>query len=142
MASEEVAMPIRLLMRQYFSTNYLWTAIHLTRLVGVLEGVEGERPRFDMAHRSYAASSVIASATFLEAAVSELFQDAHDGHGLRDDGYLAPLSPEAVAAMAKVWRATKSGRYLDPLEKWQWLLDCCGDEPLDLGVVPVQDAAL
>jgi hypothetical protein len=30
----------------------------------------------DLAHRSYAASPVIALATFLEAAVSELFQDA------------------------------------------------------------------
>ena len=85
---------------------------------------------------------MIASATFLEAAVSELFQDAQDGHGLRDDGYLAPLSPEPVAAMAKVWRATKSGRYLDPLEKWQWLLECCGHDRLDGGALPAQDAAL
>ena len=95
-----------------------------------------------MAHRSLAASSVIASATFLEAAVSELFQDSHDRHGLREDGYLAPLKPETVATMAKLWSATKSGRYLDPLEKWQWLLDCCGYDPLDRGAPRAQDAAL
>jgi hypothetical protein len=129
-------------MRQYFSTNYLWTALHLTRLVGELEAVEGVRPRFDMAHRSLAATSVIASATFLEAAVSELFQDAQDGHGVGGDGYLAPLTPEAVAAMARVWRVTKAGRYSDPLEKWQSLLDCCGHDPLDRGAAPAQDAAL
>jgi hypothetical protein len=142
-ASEvDLAMGIRLSMRHYFSTNFLWSALHTSRLVGELETAEGECPRFDMAHRSLASSSVIASATFLDAAVSELFQDAHDGHGLRDDGYLAPLSPQVVATMATVWRATKSGRYLDPLEKWQWLLECCGHERLDQGIAPVQDAAL
>lgn len=129
-------------MRHYFSTNFLWTALRMSRLVGELERADGRRPRFDMAHRSYAASSVIASATFLEAAVSELFQDAHDGHGLRDDGYLASLSAEAVATMAKVWRTTDSGKGLEPLDKWQRLLECCGHERLDLGASPAQDAAL
>lgn len=142
-ASEaNVATGIRLSMRHYFSTNFLWTALHMRRLVGELEATEGERPRFDMAHRSLAASSVIASATFLDAAASELLQDAHDGHGLRNDGYLAQLRPDAVAAMATVWRATKSGRYLDPLEKWQWMLECCGRDRLDRGRAPAQDAAL
>lgn len=104
----------RLSMRKYFSTNFLWTALHMSRLVGELETAEGTVPRFDMAHRSYAVSSVIASATFLEAAVSELFQDAYDGYGLRGDGYLAPLSPDAVATMAKIWRATNGRGSLPP----------------------------
>ena len=95
-------------MRNYFSTNFLWTALHMSRIVGDLETAEGSVPRFDMAHRSYAASSVIASATFLEAAVSELFQDAQDGHGVRDDGYLAPLREDAVATMATVWTRARS----------------------------------
>jgi hypothetical protein len=95
-----------------------------------------------MAHRSYAASSVIASATFLEAAVSELFQDAHDGDGLRDDGYLAALDAEAIATMGKVWRATNGGRYLDALDKWQWLLECCGLDRLDRGARPAHEAVL
>ena len=142
MPSQESVGHVRLLMRNYFSTNFLWTALDLSRLVGELETAEGRRPRFDMAHRCYAASSVIASGTFLEAAVSELFQDARDGHGLTDDGYLEPLSPEAVAAMAKVWGATKSGRSLDPLEKWQWLLECCGRDQLDRSAAQAQDAAL
>jgi hypothetical protein len=142
-ASEvDVATSIRLSMRGYFSTNFLWTALHTSRLVGELEAAEAERPRFDMAHRSLAASSVIASGTFLDVAVSELFQDAQDGHGIGDDGYLAPLSSEAVAAMAVVWRATKSGRYLDSSEKWQWLLECCGHDRVDRGAAPAQDAAL
>ena len=45
-------MGIRLSMRNYFSTNFLWTAIHTSRLVGELEAAKGDRPRFDMAHRS------------------------------------------------------------------------------------------
>lgn len=138
----DAAMPLRLSMRNYFSTNFLWTALHTSRLVAELEAAEGQRPRFDMAHRSLAAASVIASGAFVEATPSELFQDAHDGHGVRDDGYLAPLSSEAVAAMAMVWRATNSGRTVDPVEKWQWLLESCGRARLDRGAPPVQDAAL
>ncbi|RKQ86065.1 hypothetical protein C8N24_4074 [Solirubrobacter pauli] len=129
-------------MRNYFSTNFLWTAMHTSRLVGEFEAAEGERPRFEMAHRSLAAASVIASGAFLEAAASELFQDAHDGHGLREDGYLSPLSPPTVASMAMVWRATKNGRNTDPVEKWQWMLECAGLPPLDRGAQPFQDAAL
>ncbi len=142
-ASEvSVAASIELAMRNYFSTNFLWTALHTSRLVGALEVSEGDRPRFDMAHRSLAAASVIASASFFEAAVSELFQDAHDRHGVRDDGYLASVDSASIATMAKVWRATNAGRNLDPLEKWQWLLECCAHPRLDRGAQRAQDAAL
>lgn len=136
------AMGIRLSMRGYFSTNFLWTALHMSRLVGELEAADGSRPRFDMAHRSLAAMSIVASASFLDATTSELFQDAHDGHGLTDDGYLAPIGPEAVATMATIWRETKSGRQLDPIEKWQRLLECCGQPRLERGSQPVQAAVL
>jgi hypothetical protein len=129
-------------MRNYFSTNFLWTALHTSRLAAELEAAEGDIPRFDMAHRSYVVSSVIASATFLEAASNELFQDAHDGHGLTGDGYLAPLKSGAVAQMAEVWWGTDSGSKLRPLEKWQLLLICCGKARLDRGAQPYQDAAL
>ena len=138
----DVAMPIRPSMRNYFSTNFLWTALHTSRLVAELEEADGERPRFDMAHRSLAAASVIASGAFLEATPSELFQDAHDGHGVRDDGYLAPLRSDTVAALAMVWRATNCGRSADPVEKWQWLLECCGRARLERGRPPMQDTAL
>lgn len=140
--SVEAVGQLRLAMRSYFSTNFLWTALHLDRLVGELEGADGRRPRFDMAHRSYAVSSVIASAAFLEAVASELFQDAIDGHGLTDTGYLASLAPDAVTAMATLWRETAGGRDLEPVEKWQRLLECSGPARLDAGAPPVQDAAL
>ena len=134
--------PVRWSMRHYFSTNFLWTALHTSRLVGELETAIGDQPRFDMAHRSYAAASVIASATFLEAAISEVFQDACDGHGLRDDGYLAPVAPDVVTMMALVWRATDAGRSLKPVEKWQCLLECVGRPRLDAGAAPAQDVLL
>jgi hypothetical protein len=141
-ASQESVGAIRVFMRSYFSTNFLWTAMHMNRLVSELETAEGDQPRFDMAHRSYVTSSVIASASFLEATVSELFQDAHDGHGLRDDGYLSQLGPEAVKTMAQIWRATNNGRRLDPVEKWQWLLECCGQDRLSRDEAPARDAYL
>lgn len=141
-AAVRSAGSVRLSMRDYFSTNFLWSALRTSRLVGELETAKGNQPRFDMAHRSYAASSVIASATFLEAAISELFQDASDGHGLRDDGYLAPLASDVVARMAIIWRATEQGRSLKPAEKWQWLLECAGYARLDPGTAPARDALL
>jgi hypothetical protein len=44
--------------------------------------------------------------------------------------------------MARIWRATRDGRILDPIEKWQWLLECAGEDPLDRGAAPAQDAIL
>lgn len=132
----------RVLMRNYFSTNFLWTALHLSRLVDELESAAGRRPRFDMAHRSYAASSIIASTTFLEAAISELFQDAVDGHGINADGYLAPLSRDAIGNLADTWRQTDYGREIKTVEKWQRFLECCGRDRLAAGAAPVQDATL
>jgi hypothetical protein len=44
--------------------------------------------------------------------------------------------------MGKFWRATNGGRYLDALDKWQWLLECCGLDRLDRGGRPAQEAVL
>lgn len=95
----------------------------MSRLVAEPETANGRRPRFDMAHRSYAASSVIASAGFLEAAVSELFQDAMDGQAVRSGERPRP---------AGTWIRSTSG----------WLLECAGHDRLDRGAAPAQDAAV
>lgn len=63
--------------------------------------------------------------------------------GLKDEGYLAPLKPDAVKAMAAIWSGTNEGTSINnPLEKWQLMLIVSGHEPLDRGAAPYQDAEL
>ena len=45
-------------------------------------------------------AAVLATVTFTEAMVNELFTDAHEGEGLTGDGYLAPLDARTVDLMA------------------------------------------
>jgi hypothetical protein len=85
--------------------------------------------------------AILASATFLEAMVNELFTDAYDEHGLTGDGYLAPLDRRVVQLMAAWWTETDEG--MDrPLAKYQLLLAFAGKSRLDSGSEPIQSAAL
>jgi hypothetical protein len=141
-SAEQGASGARASMRSYFSTQHLWSAKRFAATATEAENVEGVRPRFDLAHRSFAVSSLIASAAFMEAAVSEIFQDAADDHGLTDGGYLSQLKPDSVSKMADLWREMGRGslRRKDPIEKAQRLLECCGEIRLDSGRSPVQHA--
>jgi hypothetical protein len=131
------------LVRSYFSTRFLWAAFHASDQAGAIEAAHGGGElRFDIEHNGFVLSSIISSAAFLEAAVNEFFQDAHDEHGLKPDGYLAPLPGSATRAMAAVWRGTVNGRRLKTLEKWQLLLILADREPLETGRAPFQDAKL
>lgn len=132
----------RVSMRNYFSTHLLWTANHMAASARAIEAGAGDKPCFDIEHRAYVLSSIIAIAAFLEAAVNELYQDAADGHGVTADGYLAPLAPPTIAALAAAWRGTDRGVKLNVLEKWQLLLALSGKPPLDAGAQPYQDARL
>jgi hypothetical protein len=129
-------------MRTYLSSNLAWTALHSTALARQIEDTHEGEPRFDIEHRSYVLAALIAAAGFLEAAVNELYKDASEGHGLTDDGYLAPLSGQAVGAMAALWDGTDEGFKLKALEKWQFLLVFAGRSRLDQGASPYQDASL
>lgn len=60
--------------------------------------------------------------------INELFQDAADGHGLRDDGYLAPLNRETILNMASYWQETEGRRYV--LTKYNRLLEFTGEETI------------
>jgi hypothetical protein len=107
---EETAMPLRVVMRKYFSSYFLYAARRLSADADAIEaGHEGES-RFDIAHRAYVLSSIQAAAGFLEAMVNELYQDAVDEHGTNGDGYIAPLSVETRRTMVELWRATDEGR--------------------------------
>jgi hypothetical protein len=83
----------------------------------------------------------MSAAAFLEAMVSELFQDAADDHGVAGDGYIAPLSPRSRELMREWWIASGEG-FERPLDKLQLLLAFAEKEKLDKGAQPFQDAAL
>jgi hypothetical protein len=130
--------------RGYFSTRFLWTAIHLAASAGA---IEHERPpeldaHFDIEHHGLVIAAVTAAAAFQEAMVTELFADANDGHGFVGDGYLAPLRPKTRHEMAQLWRETNGGERLQALSKYQLLLAFAGHDPLDRGTQPYQDAQL
>jgi hypothetical protein len=84
----------RILLRHYFSTHLLWTAFHATQKAKEIEDAHTGESTFDIEHSSYVLSVIVSAAGFLEAAINEFFQDAHDEHNLSGagDGYLAPLS--------------------------------------------------
>jgi hypothetical protein len=109
-------------MRHYFSTQLLWMAFHASARAGEIEDAHSGEPTYDVEHHAYVLSAVVSAAAFLEAAVNELFQDAYDRHGLKDDGYIAPLAPDAVEAMAALWTGSNKASSLNALEKWQLLL--------------------
>jgi len=140
--SREVVFAPSIAIRPYFSTYWLFAARCLSGLAGEIEASHEGRSRFDAKHRSYVLASVQASASFLEAMVNELYQDAADGHGVAGDGYLAPLPENTRAQMAEVWAGTDEGRRLDTLTKYQLLLTLAERERLDRGAQPFQDAAL
>jgi len=132
----------RALIRSYFSTRLLWAAFRATDDAAAIETTDaGHEPTFDVTHNGFVLSAIVLSGAFLEAAVNEFFQDAHDEH-LPPDGYLAPLPRRAIRGMAAVWRGTKDGRRLSTIEKWQLMLVLAEKEPLEDGRAPYQYAAL
>lgn len=141
-AKAEGVPPARVVLRDYLSSHFLWTAEHTSALAAAIEDAHVGEPRFDPEHRAYVLSSIIASASFAEASINEIYQDAHDGHGLVGDGYLAPLEPRTIEALKATWLGTSEGRSLGSLERWQLLLIHAGAQPLDRGGPPYQDAQL
>ena len=129
-------------MRSYFSTNLLWTGLHFAARAGQIESLHTGGSRFDIEHRGYVLGAILSAANFLEAMINELYQDAHDGHGVTGDGYLAPLSAETQLMLAQLWAGTDDGSKLRPLQKYELVLTAAKQAPLDRGAQPSQDAQL
>lgn len=110
--------PPRITMRNYFSTYLLWAARDSASKAAAIEDAHTGDSRFDVEHRAYVLGSVISAASFLEAMVNELFQDAHDSHGISGDGFERALA------------------------KYQLLLLFAEESELDKGAEPYQSAAL
>jgi hypothetical protein len=128
-------------MRSYLSTHWLWAARHFVRETESIERAGNRTPAFDLRHRALVLAAITGSVSFLEATVNELFEDAVDGHGVRGDGYLAPLAPGVVVLMASHWVGLAHGRAMSVLDKYELLARCAGVPALDLGARPAQDVA-
>jgi hypothetical protein len=133
--------PVRLVMRNYFSTYLLWGSREFARTAAAIEAKHTGKSRFDIEHRAYVLSALANAAAFLEAMVNELFQDAADGYGITGDGYIAPLTGRTRERMREWWIASGEG-YERVLDKFQLLLAFAEREELDRGGRPFQDASL
>lgn len=112
-------LPVRVLMRSYFSTYMLWAARDFGSKAAAIETAHNGESRFELEHRAYVLGAVTSAAAFLEAMINELFQDAYENHGIKDDGYIAPLSQRTHQLMAGWWAA--SGEGFEPvLEKYRY----------------------
>lgn len=126
--------------RAYFSTYHLWAADHFSRLAGEIEDSHEGRSKFNLEHRVYVMNSILSAVAFLEAAINELYQDAHDKHLV----YLEHLDQSVLSILSDFWDMTEEDdkSFLSILDKYQMALRFAGKEPFQKGENPYQDAAL
>jgi len=127
-------------MRAYFSTYHLWAAEHFSKLAGEIEDSHKGKSKFNLEHRAYVMNSILSSVAFLEAAINELFQDAHDNH----ESYIKNLDKQLLTKMAAVWQVTEhdNKKKFGTLEKYQIALEFAGIEKFKPGENPLQDVQL
>ena len=137
---EDIALPLTISMRAYFSSYHLWAARAFSVEAGKIEASLSEAPRFDIAHRAYVNNSILAAVSFAEAAINEVYQDAADDH----NAYIEKLSKEAVSTLADYWNMTeiKNKSHISTLDKYQLALRFSGAEPFGIDCPPYQDANL
>ncbi|MEM7009613.1 MAG: hypothetical protein AAF462_10805 [Thermodesulfobacteriota bacterium] len=126
--------------RSYFSTHHLWAAEHFSKLAGDIEDNHDGRPVFNLEHRVYVINSIFSTTAFLEAAINEIFQDAHDGH----HGYLENLDKPLLDKLAAIWEVTEQNNKnpFSVLEKYQIALNFAAKDEFDKGQDPYQSANL
>lgn len=134
--------PLRIGIRSYMSGGMLRTA---QRFANLAQTIEDEHPGDWQSlhveeHRDYVTSSVLNSALFLEAMINELFTDALEDHGAKNDGYIAPLAEKTRTLMKGWWE--ESGDMGKTLSKYQILLLFAEQPKLNRGESPYQAASL
>lgn len=127
MATEhDIALPVSVSMRTYFSTYHRWAAERFARNVENIEDTEQQSPRFDIEHRAYAIASILSSVAFIEAAINELLKDAADQH----TSYLSSVSEDIRSAWAELWIHADKKR-IPTLTKYQEALTRANAELFD-----------
>jgi len=99
--------------RHYMAAQHLWSARHQARQCAEIESSRyGDVPVFDVQHRAYSMGAVLASVTFLEALVNEVFRDAADTTEGNTNTRVEPLGKSAIALMGEFWDASEQGGLL------------------------------
>jgi hypothetical protein len=132
---KDTALPIKVVMRVYFSSYHLWAAEHFSKLAASRETAPGQVPRFDIEHRAFVTNCILSCVAFLEAAINELFQDAADGHM----SYVGSLPPEAIKSLAGAW--AQGVDRLGLLQKYQMACHLARLDHVDAGTEPFQSAS-
>ena len=83
-------------------------------------------------------NSILSAVAFLEAAINELYQDAHDKHLV----YLENLDQSTISILSDFWGMTEQENktFVSILDKYQLALRFAGKEPFKKGDNPYQDA--
>ena len=131
----DIAQPITIVMRTYFSSYHLWAARHFLALAKNLENTDGRSPRFDIKHRAYVTNSILSAISFIEAGINELFQDVCDNH----TSYTASLDSVGRNALLDCWHAASRKSIF---EKYNKALTCLRKKPFGKNQAPQEDAAL
>jgi hypothetical protein len=125
--------------RAYFSTHHLWAAEHFSKLAAEIEDHHTGRPKFNLEHRIYVINSILSAVAFLEAAVNELYQDAHDDH----QSYIKTLDSKVIEDMATFWAKKElKGKFVSILNKYKNALRIAGQKEFDEDQSLYQNAEL
>ena len=119
----------------------LWAARHLAAAARDIENAhdpQRDRPRFDIEHRTNVMMSVIASASFIESFINEVYEDLAEDR--RPEGRYDTITARAQQIVVQYWKA--QGERDRTLAKYQMLLVACDATPFDTGSAPYQDVQL
>ncbi|MCK5391082.1 MAG: hypothetical protein KAJ31_01505 [Deltaproteobacteria bacterium] len=126
-------------LRAYFSSYHLYAATHFLELATIIEDNGQVEPVFNIEHRAYVHNSILSSVAFLEAAINELFQDAHD----ETQTYINDLDPSIIENLSSHWADTEiKSNFKSTLVKYQQALRIAGKEAMREGEPPFQNTKL
>lgn len=112
-------------MAAYFSSYHLWAAQSSSLMARYRESeLAGKGPVFDIQHRAFVTSAVLAAVAFVETAVNELLKDAADYHdsGLDQSG-LGVLDRQVLEQLRVLWQGAEGrGPRPSTLEKYREIL--------------------
>lgn len=131
---------VKISMRSYLSSHFLWSARHDAALAKKVESENaGAAPIFLLQHRAHVCSSILSATAFIESAINELFQDVADGHS----SYVGSLGEAARISMKTFWHVSDgAGKRIQALGKYNMALALNNRPPLDRGADPYQAAQL
>lgn len=126
---------VTVLKRAYFSPYHLFSANHFLELTASIENSHTGRDHFNFYHNSFVISSIISSATFLEAAINEIYQDVCDEH----NNYIKPSDYDTREALKLFWSKYERSSIL---RKYQFALTSSKLEPFPEKENPYADVDL